>query len=82
MYVRPLLNSENLYYTQNTHPMSSKFHLSNLKTYFSPVYCQIPKNRAEEVEWAIREKIQTGGGSGGYGISRHIKEITCAVSGC
>ena len=35
------------------------------------------------MEWAIREKIQTGGGggSGGYGISRHIKEITCVISG-
>ena len=52
MYVmRPLLRPKNLYYSQNTHPISSKFHLSKWKTYFPQFIDKFFK--IEEVEYLI-----------------------------
>ena len=36
--LRPLLRSKNLYYARNIHPMSSKFHLSQLDNIFFTTY--------------------------------------------
>ena len=42
---------KNLYFAQNTHPMSPKLHLSKLKTYFSQFIDKFFK--IEEVEYLI-----------------------------
>ena len=78
MQVRPLLRPKNLYYAQNTHPISSKFHLSKWKTYFSEF---IDKFLTIEL-WKSgmgysrknpnRGKGEGGGLGWGYGISRGI----------
>ena len=49
--MRPLLRPKNLYYAQNTHPISSKFHLSKWKTYFPQFIDKFFK--IEEVEYLI-----------------------------
>ena len=52
MYVRKTFTkAKNLYYAQNTHPMSSQFHLSKWKTYFSQFIDKFFK--IEEVEYLI-----------------------------
>ena len=49
--LRPLVRPKNLYYAQNTHPMSSKSHLSKCKTYFLQFIDKFFK--IEEVEHLI-----------------------------
>ena len=51
IYVRPLLRPKDPYYAQNTHPMSSKFHLTEWKSYFSQFTDKFFK--IEEVEYLI-----------------------------
>ena len=51
MKVRPLLRPKTLYYAQNTHPISSKFHLSKWKTYFSQIVDKFFK--IEDLEYLI-----------------------------
>ena len=52
MYVCRIFNkANNLYYPQNTHPMSSKFHLSKWKAYFLQFIDKFFK--IEELEYLI-----------------------------